>query len=71
MENHSYYFETQKDGNCNSSMFISQVDTAIDVFERKFPNATGIFMFDNAPSHRKYLSDGLNASDMNVHPDSR
>ena len=25
-------------------------------------------MFDNAPSHRKYPSDGLNASNLNVHP---
>ena len=25
-------------------------------------------MFDIAPSHKKYPSDGLNLSDMNVHP---
>lgn len=60
--------ETQKDGYYNSVMFTAQVDKAIDVFERVFPNATGIFMFDNAPSHKKYPSDGLNAADMNVHP---
>ena len=44
----------------------SQVDEAIEVFQQIFPNAVGIF--DNAPSHKKYSSDGLNPSDMNVHP---
>ena len=48
-------------------MFIAQAGEAIDVFERIFPNATRIFMFDNAPCHRKYPGNGLNASDMNVH----
>ena len=60
--------ETQRDGYYNSSMFTHQVDTAIDIFDRIFQNSIAIFMFDNAPSHRKYPSDGLNASDMNVHP---
>ena len=29
---------------------------------------TGIFLFDNAPSHRKYPADGLNVASMNVYP---
>lgn len=47
--------ETQKDGYFNSDMFLAQVETAIDVFNRKFPGKIGIFMFDNAPCHRKFL----------------
>ena len=46
--------ETQKDGYFNSDMFLAQVDTAIDIFGRKFPDKIGIFMFDNAPSHRRW-----------------
>ena len=60
--------ETQKDGYFNSDMFLAQVDTAIDIFSRKFPDKIGIFMFDNAPSHRKFPKDGLNATTMNVKP---
>ena len=44
------YLETQKDGYFNSDMLLKQVDCAVDVFERRFPGVTGIFVFDNAPS---------------------
>ena len=37
------------------------------MYLRKFPDKVGIFLFDNAPSH-KYPDDGLNANAMNVHP---
>ena len=30
--------ETQQDGYFNSEQFLEQVDTAIDIFEAKFPN---------------------------------
>ena len=49
-------------------MFLAQVDTAIDIFGRKCPDKIGVFMFDNAPSHRKFPEDGLNAAAMNVKP---
>ena len=52
----------------NNEMFIKQVDSALDIFERKFPQVTGIFLFDNAPSHREYPPNGLNAASMNVYP---
>jgi hypothetical protein len=58
--------ETQKDGYFKSEIF--QVDRALDVFERRFPSVTGIFLFDNAPRHRKYSPDGLNLANMNVYP---
>lgn len=60
--------ETQKDGYFNNEMFLVQVEKAIDIFEKKYPHARGIFMFDNAPSHRKYPEDGLNVDRMNVGP---
>ena len=49
-------------------MFLQQVTTAVHVFECKFPGVTGVFLFDNAPSHRKYPPDGLNPAHMNVYP---
>ena len=60
--------ETQKDGYFNSDMFLKQVDSALDVFDHRFPGITGIFLFDNAPSHRKYPPDGHNPANMNVYP---
>ena len=60
--------ETQHDGYFNSKQFLEQVDTAIDIFETKFPNSQGLFLFDNAPIHKKYPGDALNADHMNVHP---
>lgn len=62
------YLETQRDGYFNNEMFIKQVDSALQIFQRKFPRLTGIFLFDNAPSHKKYPPDGLNAASMNVYP---
>ena len=62
------YLETQKDGYFNNDMFIQQVKTAIAIFDRKFPGKTAIFLFDNAPSHKKYPPDGLSANNMNVYP---
>ena len=49
-------------------MFLWQVDTAVCIFECRFPGVTGIFLFDNAPSHRKFPPDGLNPINMNVYP---
>lgn len=48
--------ETQNDGK------------AIDIFESKYPESQGLFIFDNAPSHKKYCDDSLNADKMNVRP---
>ena len=36
------------------------------MFERIHPEATGIFIFDNAASHWKVADDALNADRMNV-----
>ena len=49
-------------------MLMTQVDKAIDIFEAKYPDAHALFIFDNAPSHKKYAANALNADHMNVNP---
>ena len=44
------------------------MDTAIDIFEAKFPNSQGLFLFGNAPIYKKYPNDALNADCMNIRP---
>ena len=46
------YLETNKDGYFNNDMFIKQVTCAIDIFERKFPHTTGIFLLPRAHAQR-------------------
>ena len=40
----------------------------MDIFERIHPEAIALFLFDNAPSHRKMADDALNVDKMNVGP---
>ena len=44
------------------------MEKAVNVFEWVHPEAQGLFLFDNAPSHRKVPDDSLNADKMNVGP---
>ena len=60
------YLEHKTEGYFTNTMFIEQVQKAIDVFEQKYTGALGLFIFDNAPSHRKKPADALNADYMNV-----
>lgn len=60
--------KTQTDGNWKSTGFLAQAEKAIDIFEEKYPHARGLFLYDNAPSHRKTAPDALNANAMNVGP---
>ena len=62
------YLETQKEGYFNNDHLLQQVKHTIDIFERVHPNALGLFLFDNAPSHKKVADDALNVDKMNVHP---
>ena len=45
---------------------MKQVEKAMDIFELKYPHARGLFLFDNAPSHRKIADNQLNVDKMNV-----
>ena len=58
--------EHQTQGYFTNEMLISQVHDAIDIFESKYPEAQGMWIFDNAPSHMKKPEDALNPDHMNV-----
>ena len=63
--------ETSRDGYFTNDHLLNQVEKRVDIFERIHPDCTGVFMFDNAPSHRKVSDDALNANKMNVGPAGR
>ena len=44
--------EHQKDGYLKNDHFVEQVEKAMSIFEAKYPGVQGLFLFDNAPSHR-------------------
>ena len=46
--------ETSRNGYFTDDNLLQQVEKAVDIFERVHPDARGIFIFDNAPSHRKW-----------------
>ena len=58
--------EVHKDGYFNNEELMKQVEKAVDIFELKYPHARGLFLFDNAPSHRKIADNQLNVDKMNV-----
>jgi hypothetical protein len=60
-----------RDGWFSCKDLLQQVDMAIDIFEGKTNGfATGLFLFDNTPSHQKGAPDALSARKMpkNPHP---
>jgi hypothetical protein len=61
-----FYLKHQRDGYFTSELFLEQVGKAVDIFEEKYPGVTGMFTFDNAPSHCKKADDVLNPDRMNV-----
>ena len=58
--------ETHKQGYFTNDHLLEQVAKTIDFFEHIHPDARGIFIFDNAPFHRKVADDAVNADRMNV-----
>lgn len=58
--------ETQRDGYFTNDLLLHQVERSVDIFERVHPQAQALFLFDNAPSHRKLAEDTPNADKMNV-----
>jgi hypothetical protein len=58
-----------RDGYFNCDDLIEQVDKAIDIFEERTNGfATGLFFFNNAPSHQKRADDALSARKMPKNP---
>jgi hypothetical protein len=65
------FFEAghQRDGYFDSDGLLEQVERAIDIFDSKCNGTmTGLFMFDNAPSHQKRNPDALSARKMIKNP---
>ena len=60
--------EISKEGYFNNDHLLKQVEKTINIFERVYPHAKGIFLFDNAPSHCKVADDVPNADKMNAGP---
>ncbi len=58
--------ETQRDGYFNNDQLLIQVEKTINVFEEIHPSSRGLFLFDNAPSHKKVADDSLNVDKINV-----
>ena len=50
----------------NNNGLMIQVENALNIFEAKYPYARGLFLFDNAPSHKKVADDQLDVDRMNV-----
>ncbi|PKY34514.1 hypothetical protein RhiirB3_454306 [Rhizophagus irregularis] len=44
------------------------INYAIPIFEAKYPNAIGVFTFDNSTNHGAMAKDALNINNMNVNP---
>ena len=41
------YLEHQSEGYFTNDLFVDQVSRAVDIFDEKYPEAVGMFIFDN------------------------
>ena len=58
-----------RDGYFDNKDLLQQTDRAIDIFKSKMKGfATGLWLFDNAPSHQKQPANGLSARKMPKNP---
>ena len=58
-----------RDGYFDADDLLRQVDNAIDIFEAKTNGfSTGLFLFDNTPSHQRRAPDALSARKMPKNP---
>ena len=46
---------------------LEQVEHTIDIIEQVHLDARELFLFDNAPSHKKLVADALNVDRKNIH----
>ena len=47
------YLGTNREGYFTNDHLLAQVEKTVNIFEKILPEATAIFLFDNAPSHCK------------------
>ena len=61
-----------EEGWWTSEHLIDQVvNYAIPIFKQLYPNAIGVFAFDNSTNHGAMAKDGLNAFKMNMNPEGK
>ncbi|CAG8750096.1 15477_t:CDS:2, partial [Cetraspora pellucida] len=60
--------DANRDGYWDSKKLLEQVVRAVNIFERTHPECVGVFVFDNATSHKAFAEDALVASKMNFGP---
>jgi hypothetical protein len=53
-----------RDGYFDNDDLLNQVENAIDIFDRMYPDAQALFLFDNATTHQKRAADALSAKHM-------
>ena len=58
--------EISKDDYFTNEHLLHQVEKTINIFEQVHPQASALFLFENAPSHRKMASDALRVEKVNV-----
>jgi transposase len=58
----------REEGYWRCDHMVAQTKKALDIFARNHPNKVGVFLFDNAPSHRKFPEDALDVERMNRNP---
>lgn len=60
-----------RDGYFDAEDLLKQMNNVIDIFEGRTGRlATGLFLFDNAPSHQKRAPDALSAQKMPKNPNA-
>ena len=60
-----------RDGYFDANDLLAQVDKAVDIFEEQTNGfATGLFLFDNAPSHQKRAPNAISAGKMPKNPNN-
>lgn len=50
------------------TQLMKQLALAVQIFERQFPDAVGVWVFDCSSSHKALAPDALNVNKMNVNP---
>ena len=57
-----------RDGYFTSDDILEQVEKAMDILRRHYPNERHVFVYDNAPTHLKRAADALSARHMSKGP---
>ncbi|KAJ7670198.1 hypothetical protein B0H14DRAFT_3691876 [Mycena olivaceomarginata] len=53
-----------RDGHCTNEEILAQLEKAMNILERDYPNDIHVFVFDNATTHLKRADDAISARNM-------